>query len=45
MDTLSGYELFFHQGIKAFELFTGRVPPLDALRQHLAQPAQHKEAT
>ena len=45
MDTLSGYELFFQQGIKAFELFTGRVPPLDALRQRLAQPSQHKEAS
>ncbi|HVX81183.1 MAG TPA: shikimate dehydrogenase [Devosiaceae bacterium] len=45
LDTLSGYELFFQQGIKAFELFTGRVPPLDALRQRLAGPAQHREAS
>jgi quinate/shikimate dehydrogenase (NAD+) len=45
MDTLSGYELFFQQGIKAFELFTGQVPPLDALRQRLAEPSQHKEAS
>jgi shikimate dehydrogenase len=45
MDTLSGYELFFQQGIKAFELFTGRIPPLDALRQRLADPPQHKEAS
>jgi len=45
LDTLSGYELFFQQGIKAFELFTGRVPPLDALRQRLAAPSQHREAS
>jgi shikimate dehydrogenase len=45
MDTLSGYELFFQQGIKAFELFTGRVPPRDALRQRLAGSAQHREAS
>jgi shikimate dehydrogenase len=45
LETLSGYELFFQQGIKAFELFTGRVPPLDALRQRLAGPAQHREAS
>jgi len=45
MDTLSGYELFFQQGIKAFELFTGRVPPLVALRRQLAGPQQHKEAS
>lgn len=30
---LSGYELFFHQGVQAFEIFTGfRVENLDALR-------------
>jgi shikimate dehydrogenase len=34
--TISGYELFFHQGIQAFELFTGRMPPdLDDLRRQL----------
>lgn len=33
---LSGYELFFHQGIQAFELFTGRsVPDRAALRTRL----------
>jgi shikimate dehydrogenase len=45
MDTLSGYELFFQQGIKAFELFTGRVPPLDALRQQLTERAPLKETS
>lgn len=45
MDTLSGYELFFQQGIKAFELFTGRVPPLDALRQQLTGFVPIKEAS
>lgn len=34
--TISGYELFFHQGIQAFKLFTGRVPQdLDALYRRL----------
>ncbi len=33
---LSGYELFFHQGIDAFEIFTGvRPSDLDALRRML----------
>jgi shikimate dehydrogenase len=37
--TISGYELFFHQGIEAFELFTGRTPPdLDDLRRQLRAP-------
>jgi shikimate dehydrogenase len=45
METLSGYELFFQQGIKAFELFTGRVPPLDALRQQLTERAPLKETS
>ncbi len=42
IETLSGYELFFWQGIKAFELFTGRTPPLDALRRQLADPLQRE---
>jgi shikimate dehydrogenase len=34
---LDGYELFFHQGIAAFELFTGRRPaPPGELRRRLA---------
>jgi shikimate dehydrogenase len=33
---LSGYELFFHQGVDAFEIFTGRTPDdLDELRRLL----------
>ena len=36
--TISGYELFFHQGIQAFELFTGRMPPdLEELRRQLLE--------
>ncbi|MDX8527828.1 shikimate dehydrogenase [Mesorhizobium sp. MSK_1335] len=35
---LSGYELFFHQGIDAFRIFTGRTPAdLGALRQMLLE--------
>lgn len=37
---LSGYELFFHQGIDAFRLFTGRLPDdLGELRRRLGGPA------
>lgn len=36
---LSGWELFFHQGIDAFEIFTGRQPgDLDRLRAMLGGP-------
>jgi shikimate dehydrogenase len=34
---MSGYELFFHQGVDAFRLFTGREVDAAALRQALAQ--------
>ncbi len=34
---LSGYELYFHQGIQAFHLFTGQRPDTDWLRQTLAK--------
>lgn len=41
LDVLSGYELFFHQGIQAFELFTGRKPgDLAFLRRRLNEDAQ-----
>ena len=38
---LSGYELFFHQGVQAFEIFTGR-PPADLaqLRRELADESR-----
>jgi quinate/shikimate dehydrogenase (NAD+) len=40
LEVLSGYELFFHQGIHAYELFAGTVPPdLGALRRSLAETA------
>lgn len=32
---LSGWELFFHQGVDAFEIFTGRRPDLSVLRAAL----------
>jgi shikimate dehydrogenase len=39
LSVLSGYELFFHQGIDAFRLFTGHQPnDLDELRRRLAGP-------
>lgn len=38
---VSGYELFFHQGVEAFGLFTGRQPPdLQILRTRLGAPDQ-----
>lgn len=27
LDFMSGYELYFHQGIQAFRIFTGTEPP------------------
>ena len=36
LDLLSGYELYFHQGVQAFRIFTGTAPPdLALLRQRL----------
>lgn len=37
LKVLSGYELFFHQGVDAFRIFTGLSPDPDALRRLLAQ--------
>jgi shikimate dehydrogenase len=39
LEVLSGYELFFHQGIHAFGIFTGRRPDPKALREALAAGA------
>lgn len=40
LDVLSGYELFFQQGIQAFRIFTGRTPPDPAeLRRALVAAA------
>jgi shikimate dehydrogenase len=37
LQTISGYELFFHQGIEAFRLFTGStLADLDGLRRQLS---------
>jgi shikimate dehydrogenase len=38
LETLSGFELFFHQGVDAFRLFTGLEVDAAALRAALAQP-------
>jgi shikimate dehydrogenase len=35
LEIISGYELFFHQGVHAFDLFAGRAPDHQALRQAL----------
>jgi shikimate dehydrogenase len=35
---MSGYELYFHQGVDAFRLFTGREVDQTALRDVLAEP-------
>ena len=32
LTTISGFELFFHQGVKAFEVFTGKKPDTAVLR-------------
>jgi shikimate dehydrogenase len=37
LKVLSGYELFFHQGVDAFRIFTGLTPDLDVLRRLLAE--------
>ncbi|MGX1309282.1 shikimate dehydrogenase [Amorphus suaedae] len=42
---LSGYELFFHQGIDAFRLFTGMEPESDALREALQRDAAEDRAS
>jgi shikimate dehydrogenase len=34
---MSGYELFFHQGVDAFTIFTGHAVDMDALRSELAK--------
>jgi len=38
LSILSGYELFFHQGVDAFQLFTGQEVDQAALRTALAKP-------
>ncbi len=36
LDVLGGWELFFHQGVDAFRIFTGRTPPdLSELRRRI----------
>lgn len=37
LETMSGYELFFHQGVDAFRIFTGLSPDLAALRRMLME--------
>ncbi|HKJ61418.1 MAG TPA: shikimate dehydrogenase [Hyphomicrobiales bacterium] len=37
LETISGYELFIHQGLDAFRIFTGRSVDITALRQRLMQ--------
>lgn len=41
LKVLSGYELFFHQGVDAFRIFTGLTPDLDALRRLLMETASN----
>lgn len=38
LEVMSGYELFFYQGVDAFELFTGRTVEEAALREALEAP-------
>ena len=37
LDTLSGHELFFYQGIEAFEIFSGAHIDEGRLREELAK--------
>jgi shikimate dehydrogenase len=43
LETLSGYELFFHQGVDAFRLFTGVSVDRQALREALARAPATQE--
>ncbi|HKJ63028.1 MAG TPA: shikimate dehydrogenase [Hyphomicrobiales bacterium] len=40
LEAISGYELFLHQGIDAFQIFTGRTVNIAALRKKLLEPIQ-----
>lgn len=42
LKVLSGYELFFHQGVDAFRIFTGLTPDLDALRRLLTEATSNR---
>lgn len=37
LDVITGYELFFHQGVEAFKIFTTKTPDTVALRQRLSE--------
>jgi shikimate dehydrogenase len=41
---VSGYELFFHQGVDAWDIFVGRPLDHDALRKALAEETVNEEA-
>ncbi|QDC02327.1 shikimate dehydrogenase [Mesorhizobium sp. 8] len=41
LKVLSGFELFFHQGVDAFRIFTGLTPDLTALRRLLVEAASN----
>lgn len=43
LDVISGYELFFHQGVDAFRLFTGLEVDPAALRKELARSEETPE--
>lgn len=45
LDVMSGYELFFHQGVDAFRLFTGLEVDAVELRRYLAGAEQGAEAS
>lgn len=45
LECLSGYELFFHQGIQAFRIFTGLDVPEQELRRRLLQHARESDQT
>lgn len=45
LDVISGYELFFHQGVNAFKIFTGREVDQAALRRALNAEATERTDT
>ncbi len=44
LQTISGVEMFLHQGARQFELWTGKPAPVDAMREAVLRALQEKSA-